>query len=857
MKFTDVWKICPAPHLEAVVRGDTWRITVLTENLVRLEYEKNGEFRDGATKTVINREFPQVPFSVKRESGKTVIDTASLRLEYDGKPFSSEGLSAVLKGQLLNHASVWHYGINRMNLKGTARTLDEADGAIELGDGLMSLEGFAVLDDSDSMGMDSEGNLTPPDGKGLDLYLFAYGWNFKAALRDFFRLSGNTPAVPRYALGNWWSRYYCYTEETYKALMNRFASEQVPLSVAVLDMNWHVTEIDPKYGSGWTGYTWNPEMFPDPAAMLKWLHDRHLKVTLNDHPADGIRACEDLYPAMAKERGIDPESGDPVMFDAASPAFLKAYEKVVLDTFEKTGVDFWWIDWQQIGGSSVAGMDPLFILNHTRWMYANRKGDVGMTFSRYGGPGSHRYPVGFSGDSCITWASLAFQPYFTATAANIGYGWWSHDIGGHMLGIRDEELAVRWLQFGIFSPIMRLHSTMSEFLSKEPWSYSKAVCGIMEDYLRLRHRLVPWLYTKANKAYEEGGVILYPVYYDWTLGWELRKVQYDEYVFGEDMLVVPVVKPSDPDTKLGEAQAWLPEGEWVDFFSGRRYQGGQSMKVYRKLEEMPVFVRTGTVIPMDGADVLENGCPLPTDLTFRIFAGADGSGELLEDNGHRPGSEGYSRCLTRCTVTGNAATCTAENGKAAQGQLRMDAAAGTNTAAADGSNATEIIGMNTVETNGTTVAGTIGMNAAETNGTKDPGLRIVLEAADGDTTLIPENRVTSLEIVNVGNVLPDEATCGYKAAYDEVRRTLTLTLDAKPGEAVCLTWNHYPEPVSYDVAKQLFDLLLPIRMANMDKDRMLRIAKEVHDPARRLAAWLSFKLPEGLAGALAEMEAVY
>ena len=112
---------------------------------------------------------------------------------------------------------------------------------------------------------------------------------------------------------------------------------------------------------------------------------------------------------------------------------------------EKQGVDFWWIDWQQKGGSSVRGIDPLFMLNHTRYLYSARKGDAGLTFSRYAGPGSHRYPVGFSGDSFITWDSLAFQPYFTATAANIGYGWWSHDIGGHMHGIRDEELQTRWL----------------------------------------------------------------------------------------------------------------------------------------------------------------------------------------------------------------------------------------------------------------------------------------------------------------------------------------------------------------------------------------------------------------------------
>ena len=146
-----------------------------------------------------------------------------------------------------------------------------------------------------------------------------------------------------------------------------------------------------------------------------------------------------------------------------------------------------------------------------------------MTFSRYGGPGSHRYPIGFSGDTHITWDALAFQPYFTATAANIGYGWWSHDIGGHMLGVHDDELAARWVQFGVFSPIMRLHSSPSAFMRKEPWAYGMSACAVMEDFMRLRHRLLPWLYTQNVRASETRCAFLRPVYYDYDcerFAWE-------------------------------------------------------------------------------------------------------------------------------------------------------------------------------------------------------------------------------------------------------------------------------------------------------------------------------------------------
>ena len=649
MTFTDIWTIDPMPTEGAVIRGETWRVTVLTDRLLRLEYEPRGRFCDTATQTVIDRAFPLPGFTHAEKNGWLMVETEAVRLQYDGKPFSPEGLTVTLKGQYGAYASVWHYGDNGRNLKGTARTLDEANGEIPLGDGLLSREGYAVLDDSDTMRMDGEGNLLPAEEHGVDIYLFAYGRDFKGALRDFYYLTGPTPALPRYALGNWWSRFYPYTEQTYLALMERFAAEDVPLSVAVLDMNWHVTDIEAKYGPGWTGYTWNKEMFPDPPRLMKWLHDRGLKVTLNDHPADGLRAFEDLYEPMAREMGVDPASGEPIPFDAGSPAYQAAFEKVVLDDFERQGVDFWWIDWQQKGGSSVQGIDPLFMLNHTRYLYAARKGDAGLTFSRYGGPGSHRYPVGFSGDSYITWNSLAFQPYFTATAANIGYGWWSHDIGGHMHGVRDEELQVRWLQFGVLSPIMRLHASNSEFLGKEPWAYPEPCRAIMERWLRLRHALLPWLYTKNVQSSREGWPMLYPVYYDWPDDEAAYAAQRNEYVFGGELLVAPITSPAD-GTGLAHVKAWLPAGEWVDFTSGQRYPGGQLLRIYRTLSEAPIFVRPGTVIPMDGAVPLKNGGPLPEVLRFRAFAGASGGCQVTEDNGRNPASPDYRSAETRCVL---------------------------------------------------------------------------------------------------------------------------------------------------------------------------------------------------------------
>ena len=647
MKATDVWTIRPLADSRAVLRGQNWRITVLTERLFRLEYAENGEFRDTATQTVLCREFPVPEFTAAETENGLVVETDYVRLRYDRKPFSPEGLSAELKGVYFAYASIWHYGETVRTLGGTARTLDGADGEIPLEDGLVSFLGYAVLDDSAGMGMDGTGRLLPAGQAGTDLYVFAYGRDYRGAVRDFLRLSGSVPVVPRFALGNWWSRFYPYTQAEYRTLMERFRKEDIPLCVSVLDMNWHVTEIDPKYGTGWTGYTWDREKFPEPEKLLAWLHAQGLAVTLNDHPADGIRPCEERYAETAEALGEDPAAGKSFPFDAADEKRIRALETVVLSGLEKDGVDFWWLDWQQGGGTTDPGMDPLFVLNHTRYLHALEKGGPALILSRYGGPGSHRYPLGFSGDTCITWKSLDFQPRFTASAANIGYGWWSHDIGGHMHGSTDPELTVRWVQFGAFSPVMRLHSSNSPFMNKEPWTFGAGEAAVMKEFLRLRHRLIPWLYSQNVKCSEERSMMLRPLYYDYPEDASLCFRNRNQYLFGDCLTVSPVTGPADPETRMGAAEVYLPEGIWTDFFTGLRYEGGRRLTMYRPLETMPVLAKAGGILPMNGDEKLKNGAELPETILIRVFPGESGEAELTEDNGKLPGDPAYRRVVTR------------------------------------------------------------------------------------------------------------------------------------------------------------------------------------------------------------------
>ncbi len=625
----------PVADPAAVITGEHYRITVLDDGLVRLEYAEDGRFEDRASTFALNRDLPVPDFRVLETDAHLEIVTSRFRLTYDRGPFTTSGLSLAVLGGISSFHSVWRYGEAAQDLGGTARTLDNADGAVPLEPGIVSRTGFAVIDDSQSFLFDDEGWVSADTTGRTDLYVFAYGHDYAAALRAFYAVSGPTPVLPRYALGNWWSRYHRYTADSYLALMNRFRSEGIPFSVGVLDMDWHLVDVDPQHGSGWTGYSWNRELFPAPEKFLRRLHEQGLHVTLNVHPADGVRPYEDAYPAMAATLGTPTD--EPIAFDVTDRAFFAAYFEVLHRGLEDDGVDFWWLDWQSGPHSRIAGIDPLWMLNHFHYLDNARDNQRPLTFSRYAGPGNHRYPVGFSGDAVISWDSLAFQPYFTATAANIGYGWWSHDIGGHFFGARDDELATRWLQFGVFSPIMRLHSGNNPFIAKEPWTFPAPAQEVMTSFLRLRHRLVPYLHTMNHRASSEGLPLVLPMYYRFPESAEAYQVP-NQYQFGSQLLVAAITEPADRHTRLASVKAWLPEGTWIDVLDGLVYDGGREIHLHRDLTSIPVLAAAGAILPLDGAPVPGNEPVNPEHLEVVVVVGADGHFDLIEDDGTATGA---------------------------------------------------------------------------------------------------------------------------------------------------------------------------------------------------------------------------
>ena len=659
----------PKADAKAVVTSGNARFTVLTPQLIRMEWSADGQFEDRATLTFVNRETPVPEFKVRESKSKLTITTPALTLTYlkNGK-FSDKNLKAVFT--LNGKEVVWTPGMeNPQNLLGTTRTLDGADGSKlkePMEQGILSRAGWSLIDDSQRHVLTPDGSEwkewveARPEGDRQDLYLFAYGHDYKQALADYALVAGRAPMPPKYTLGYWWSRYWQYSDNEFVDLVNKLKSMDVPIDVLIVDMDWHETwglrkSNSPKdeYGQriGWTGYTWQKELFPSPANFLKWTENEELKVALNLHPASGIQPYEAVYDDFTKEYGWS-EKGKSVPFKIDERKWADAYFKTVLEPMERDGVDFWWLDWQQWKESKYTpGLSNTFWLNHTFFNHAERQnpGLRPFIYHRWGGLGSHRYPLAFSGDTYATWPMLAYLPYFTATASNVNYGWWGHDIGGHMFHktqkATDPELYTRWLQYGVFTPIFKTHSTKDPRIERCIWCFPDHMF-LMRDAIRLRYTLAPYIYNAARENYDTGVGMCRPMYYDYPESDKAYETP-EQFMFGNDILATTITQPVDSITGLAPRTIWFPEGAWFDCATGSMYEGGRTEELHYTLAENPHYAKAGSIIPMNPATVKNLQQPCDT-LVLTFIPGGDGQLRHYEDDGM---SQQYKTNYAVTTVT--------------------------------------------------------------------------------------------------------------------------------------------------------------------------------------------------------------
>ena len=654
----------PIAHPDAVVISGKARFTVLTPEMIRIQYSDSSLFEDRATFAIVNRRLPVPDYTAVEKDGYLEIKTSALTLKYkiggviDGRHPSAEVLNISM---LLNGRRVlWYPGKDdALNLKGTTRTLDGQIGdnkRQELENGLLSRAGWSIIDES-PLTKRGDGSTTfafdkqvdgidwvakPIDKQAIDWYFLGYGHQYKKALGDYIKVAGRQPMPPLYVLGYWYSKYQRYTSDEFMEIVNDVKHFNIPMDVMIFDMDWHT--------QGWTGWTWDRTAIPDPEGLIDWMHQNGLKVSLNLHPADGVDDDEDFFEELRVDMGLDKQT-KVVPWNLSDGRFYHNMFKNIIRARERQGVDFWWIDWQQnLTSKYVDGLGETFWCNHVFYndMRLNRPDRRPLIFHRWGGLGSHRYPIGFSGDSFTTYGTLAWQPYFTATASNVGFGYWGHDLGGHQqTGGNDPEIYLRWMQFGVFTPVFRTHATNWEGIERRIWKYENFP-SLLET-VKLRYALMPYIYTAARQAYDTGVSLCRPLYYEWP---EVNNAYLfeDEYMFGDDILVAPVVTKPGSDGMTAR-RIWLPEGHWFDVCRNKIVNGNRIFTDSYAMEEIPYFYRAGSIIVNNPP--MMNLNTRPDRLILKVVPGSNGKTSLYEDEGDTEGYKQGAYTTTEISHEGN------------------------------------------------------------------------------------------------------------------------------------------------------------------------------------------------------------
>ncbi|MDE2450761.1 MAG: DUF5110 domain-containing protein [Gammaproteobacteria bacterium] len=316
----------------------------------------------------------------------------------------------------------------------------------------------------------------------------------------------------------------------------------------------------------------------------------------------------------------------------------------------RQGMDFWWVDGGG-GATQMPGLDPQLWTNKVFYdATAQQTGKRAFILSRYGGWGSERYPGFFTGDTYSQWRVLAYEVAYTARGGNVLVPYISNDIGGFHGAKIPFDLYARWIEFGTFSPILRMHAAHENPLegnTRMPWVYGARGVALMRKYFTLRLQLIPYIYTYSWQAHERSLPLLRPLYLQWPdLDQAYR--HFHEYYFGAEMLVAPVLAAG------GARTVYLPPGRWMDFFTGKRYQGGTTFTNRYAVDATPVFVREGGIVPETSPR--HRGVELG-GLTFNVYGDGNSRFDLYEDDGisldYEQGKHALTPITYRTSVSGH------------------------------------------------------------------------------------------------------------------------------------------------------------------------------------------------------------
>lgn len=560
------------------------RVQTLSSTLVRIEFKGAKGFEDRVTYNIANRDWDMVEYEVIQGTNEVRVKTEAYTVIVPKNADSLEG-TRVLNP---NGRVIWEYN----GLPSTREFLPEpgdTPDAWEIADTprIVPAEwGYETMPEDNKEFTDYNGWDTTNDSP--DMYIFVAGGNYRQLLKDFVALTGPSEMIPLKAFGLWYSQYHNYSQSEALADIDRFAEVGYPLDVFGIDTDWRV--------GGRTGYELNTSQWPNLESFFETAHnDKNLMIFFNDH-------AQPLTGAMFNNDTA--ENGD----HALNPDEVE-YRNKNLKKYLEMGLDFWWYDrnWPhsiispfESAGISRDNFGMYLYHNIMQSQNPNRRPmimgngdgiDTGM-FSRASNLTSHRYSIQWTGDTWQTSSSLKQEiESVVRTGVLNATPYLCSDAGGHAGQLSDNGY-VRWSQYASLSPIFRYHSA-GGVANRAPWQYGESAQEDALEYVNMRYRMLPIFYALAHENYETGLPINrrldinYPGY--------IESQDDSQYLLGDNILVAPIweYSASGRDSR----SVFIPDGRWINAFTGESYEGPQTVKVTCDTDTMPIFIRSGSILP--------------------------------------------------------------------------------------------------------------------------------------------------------------------------------------------------------------------------------------------------------------------
>jgi alpha-D-xyloside xylohydrolase len=474
-------------------------------------------------------------------------------------------------------------------------------------------------------------------GQAIDYYFF-YGPELNRVIADYRQLTGEAPLFPKWAYGYWQCRERYHTQEEILGVGTEFRKRKLPVDALVQDWQYWG-----KYG--WNAMKFDESNYPDPKGMMEQFHamDEHVPISVWSRFGED----SDVYKRMSAKSLL--VTGTP-WTDFFNPEAQKAFWSELKQGIFDYGLDGWWMDASEpefdilkgrqtfLGsGESVRNAYPLYV---TKAIYEGQRATTDrkrvVIFTRSAFSGQQRYAaISWSGDISADWITFQRQIPAGLSFSMAGLPYWTTD-GGGFFRPKDQytneayhELLIRWFQYAAFSPIFRVHGWIS---NAEIWNYGPKVLDITTRYDELRYYLLPYIYSSAWGVTSRGETLMRALPLEFPSDPGSRAVA-DQFMFGSALLINPVTTEG-----AQQRSVYLPAGNnWIDFWTGKTANGGQSITAEAPIERIPIYARAGSIVPFGPR--IESAAGKQDPIELRVYGGANADFTLYEDEGNNYGYE--------------------------------------------------------------------------------------------------------------------------------------------------------------------------------------------------------------------------